>query len=102
MALRKLMLVCLMFAFCGQLVLAQVNSGTISGTVRDASGAVLPGASIAVTNQDTGITRSVTSNASGRYSAPGLSLGNYQVTAQQAGFQTQIRSGIALTVGREA
>jgi hypothetical protein len=102
MALRKFTVAFATLAFCAQLGWAQVNSATISGTVRDASGAVLPGANIAVLNQDTGITRTVTSNASGRYSAPALSLGNYQVTAQQAGFQTQIRSGIVLTVGREA
>ena len=100
--MRKLAVALLGLALGAHVAWAQVNSATISGTVRDASGAVLPGASVAVMNQDTGITRSVTSNASGRYSAPGLSLGNYQVTAQQAGFQTQIRSGIALTVGREA
>src|SRR3990172_8069841 len=102
MAIRKLAVVLLGFAFCGQLVLAQVNTATISGTVRDASGAVLPGANVAVLNQDTGLTRTVTSNSSGRYSAPGLGLGNYQVTAQLAGFQTLVRSGIVLTVGAEA
>jgi hypothetical protein len=102
MAIRRLAIFLLGIAFCGQLVWSQVNSATISGTVRDASGAVLPGASIAVLNQDTGNTRTVTSNASGRYSAPGLGLGNYQVTAQLAGFQTLVRSGVVLTVGQEA
>jgi hypothetical protein len=101
MAIRKFAMAVLGFALCGQLVWSQVNTGTISGTVRDASGAVLPGASVAVLNQDTGITRTVTSNAAGRYAAPALSLGNYQVTTQLAGFQTSVRSGVVLTVGSE-
>ena len=100
MVMRNLAVGLLGFALCGQLVWSQVNTATISGTVRDASGAVLPGANVVVLNQDTGITRTVTSNTSGRYAAPGLGLGNYRVTAQQAGFQTQVRSGIALKIGR--
>jgi hypothetical protein len=102
MAKRNFAMLGLIFAFWSPLVWAQVNTATVSGTVRDASGAVLPGASIAVLNQDTGITRTVTSNAAGRYAAPGLSLGNYQVTTQLAGFQTSVRSGVVLTVGQEA
>ena len=102
MAMRKSVVVVLMLAFCGSLGWAQVNSATISGTVRDESGAVLPGASVVLTNQDTGLARTVTANSTGRYAAPGLSLGNFEVRAQLAGFQTGVRSGIALTVGRSA
>ena len=81
---------------------AQVNTATISGTVHDESGAVLPGATVMIQNQDTGISRTAVTNETGRYSAPALGLGNYQVTVQLPGFQTQVRSGITLTVGREA
>src|SRR5215510_4308664 len=102
MVIRFTSLVLLGFAFCAQLALAQVNTATISGTVRDESGAVLPGANVTVQNQDTGISRTVSTSETGRYSAPALGLGNYQVTAQLQGFQSQVRSGIALTVGREA
>src|SRR6267142_2612291 len=101
MMIRNLFLAVLGFAFCAQLAFAQVNTATISGTVRDASGAVLPGVSVVIQNQDTGISRTGTTNETGRYSAPALGLGNYQVTAQLQGFQSQVRSGIALTVGRE-
>ena len=88
--------------FLSPMTLAQVNTGTISGVVRDATGAVVPGAAVAVNNRDTGISRSVVTDAQGRYHAPNLSLGNYEVQAQMAGFQTEVRSGILLNVGREA
>src|SRR3972149_2064146 len=78
------------------------TTGTITGTVRDTSGAVLPGAAVGLLNEDTGISRSMQSDSGGRYSAPALSLGTYRVTASLEGFQTEVRSGIVLTVGREA
>ena len=81
---------------------AQVTTATISGTVTDSSGAVMPGVAIVIQNEDTGINRTATSDAAGRYLAPSLSLGNYRVTASMAGFQTELRRGIVLTVGREA
>lgn len=82
--------------------LAQVTTGTISGSVTDTTGAVLPGARIIIQNEDTGVSRTVQSDARGHYSAPSLSLGRYRVTLSLEGFQTQVRSGIVLTVGREA
>ena len=102
MAIRYFFLALLGFALCAQLALAQVNTATISGTVHDSSGAVLPGANVVIQNQDTGISRTVTTNETGRYSAPALGLGNFQVSVQLPGFQSQVRSGITLTVGREA
>src|SRR3990170_3203625 len=81
---------------------AQVTTGAISGTVADSTGAVMPGVTIVVQNEDTGISRTVTTDAGGRYLAPSLSLGNYRVTTSVEGFQTEVRRGIQLTVGREA
>ena len=81
---------------------AQVTTGAISGTVADASGAVLPGAKVIIVNEDTGISRAAQTDAAGRYSAPSLGVGRYKVTASQDGFQTEVRSGIVLTVGRDA
>jgi hypothetical protein len=80
---------------------AQVSTGTISGTVNDSSGAVLPGVTVVVLNQDTGISRTVQTGADGHYSAPSLTLGNYRVTGTREGFQTEVRTGIVLTVGQE-
>ena len=81
---------------------AQVTTGTISGTVEDSSGAAVPGTKVVILNEETGISRTVEADATGRYSALSLSLGNYRVTASREGFQTEVRSGIVLTVGQEA
>src|ERR1700674_4443621 len=84
------------------LVSAQVTTGTISGLVQDASGAAIAGAEVTIKNVETGTARTLNSDPGGRYTAPDLPLGNYEVQAQHAGFQTEVRSGITLTVGREA
>jgi len=80
---------------------SQVNTGTISGVVQDTSGAVIAGAAVTIRNVDTGTARTVMSDEGGRYVAPVLPLGNYELQAQQTGFQTEIRRGITLTVGRD-
>jgi hypothetical protein len=81
---------------------AQVATATISGTVTDNTGAVLPGVTVVVQNQDTGISRTVLTNETGHYSAPSLGVGQYRLSVSLDGFQTVERSGITLTVGREA
>src|SRR5690242_14096539 len=85
--------------FFGLAVYAQVTTATISGTVSDTSGAVHPGAKLEILNEDTGFTRTVQTDAAGRYTAPSLGLGKYQVTSSLEGFQTQVHKGIELTVG---
>ena len=87
---------------CASLAVAQLDTGTISGTVRDQSGGAVPGVAIAIRNVATGITRSLVTNAAGRYEAAALPVGSYEVRASLAGFQTLVRSGITLTVGRNA
>src|SRR5438876_11489346 len=77
---------------------SQVTTGTISGTVKDSTGAVLPGAELAILNEDTGVSRSLVSDERGYYSVPLLSLGKYKVTATLPGFQTGSRIGIELTL----
>ncbi|MBI4443552.1 MAG: TonB-dependent receptor [Acidobacteria bacterium] len=83
-------------------VFAQVGTGTISGTVRDETNAVIAGATVTVTNTGQGVTRRITTNAQGRYSAPNLEVGNYEVRVEATGFQSSLRSGLSLSVGREA
>jgi hypothetical protein len=99
---RYLAVVWVSLIFGCHLVSAQVSTGTVSGVVQDASGAAIPGAMVTIKNLDTGTTRILTTDAGGRYTAPDLPLGNYEIQAQQSGFQTEVRSGINLTVGREA
>jgi len=80
---------------------AQATNGVISGTVTDPSGAALPGATVQVKNVSTGVSRSVTTNEVGRYRVPDLLVGQYEVQATQAGFQTVVESAVRLTVGSE-
>ena len=80
----------------------QVTTGTISGSVTDSTGAVLPAASVVILNEETGLSRSLNTDAGGRYLAPSLSLGRYRITISQPGFQTEVRTGIILTIGRNA
>ena len=81
---------------------AQQTTATISGVVTDESGGVIPGVSVEATNLDTGIMRIATTGDEGRYQLPNLSVGSYQVEASLPGFQTGVRTGITLTIGREA
>lgn len=80
----------------------QVITGTVLGTVTDPTGAVISGATVTVRNVGTGITRTATTDAGGRYRLPELALGNYEVTTNATGFQSMVRSGITLTVGQVA
>ncbi len=87
---------------CSPAVLGQGTTGAIFGTVQDSTGAVLPGAEVTVTQVETGRSRVIISDDEGRYRAQSLNIGNYEVTASLPGFQTSVRSGISLTIGREA
>ncbi len=94
--------VTVLFALSASAVFGQTASSTISGTVTDMSGAAVVGAKVAVKNLDTGVTDSLTSDASGRYRDPEKVLGNYEVRAEHPGFETVVRSGIKTIVGEEA
>ena len=82
-------------------VWAQVTGATLSGTVSDMSGAMVPKAEISIKNISTGITSALTSDASGFYTLPNLLPGPYEVTASARGFATALQRGITLTVGAE-
>jgi hypothetical protein len=79
---------------------SQITTGTIEGTVTDETGAVVSGATIKLTQLTTGTVRTLSTDASGRYTAPLLSVGDYEVTAQLTGFTTVRRTGIVLTLGQ--
>lgn len=74
------------------------GTGQISGTVRDSSGAVLPGADVTATQTETGIVRNAVSNETGGYVLPNLALGPYKVEVSLPGFRTFVQTGIVLQV----
>src|SRR5260370_34692260 len=80
---------------------AQGAGATLSGTVTDRSGAVIPRAQITVKNTATGTTRGSETNTAGFYTAPGLPPGNYAVSVTAPGFSTAVRTNITLTVGAQ-
>ena len=75
----------LLFA-AGALGMAQTTTATLSGQVTDESGAVLPGAQLTVSNTATGVSRTLVTDAGGRFVAPQLAPGSYEVTATSSGF----------------
>src|SRR5882762_6679644 len=70
----------------------------ITGTVRDQSGAVLPGVEVTATQTDTGISRSAITNETGSYVLPTLAVGPYRFEAVLPGFRTYAQTGIVLQV----
>src|SRR6202522_993258 len=82
-------------------MLVAINSwagvgGSVSGTVRDESNAVVPGASVKATNVETGVQHQAATNGQGFYSFPNLPIGHYSIGMQKAGFQPYQRTGITL------
>src|SRR6516165_10906931 len=91
-----LVALCLVVLAGGRPILAQTSYGSIVGSVKDATGAVLPNASITVTNEATNVSTSLTTNPMGDYRAPTLLPGSYSVKAELAGFKTLVRSGVVV------
>lgn len=94
-------------AFCGLVLLAlllvhpagaQVLYGSVVGTVEDPSGAVLPGATITLTNTATGVSREFRADEQGRYNAVSMPAGTYDMTVTVSGFRTLTRTGIVVTI----
>ncbi len=83
-------------------VFAQSNTGSITGVVTDPNGAVVPGVTVTITNQGTNETRSVTTDAQGRYDVPAISTGVYSIEAAASGFQATKVSDLRLAVGERA
>ncbi|HEY7924788.1 MAG TPA: carboxypeptidase regulatory-like domain-containing protein, partial [Vicinamibacteria bacterium] len=81
---------------------SQAINGAIEGRVHDATGALLPGVTVTITNVETGAKRTVQSGSDGSYRAPLLPLGSYAVKAEISGFKTLERTGISLAAGQTA
>lgn len=92
----------LIILLCGGSLLAQSDRATITGTVKDTTGAVLPGVTVTVTNVDTNIQNSVQTNSLGLYTVAALPIGRYSVAFTKDAFKTLERKGITLLVGQVA
>jgi hypothetical protein len=93
----------LFLLICGVLAvsaLGQLDRGAITGSVKDATGAVLPGANVTVENQNTGVKTEAITNDIGNYSFPNLPIGRYSLTYAMPGFKTLERTGITVGVAQ--
>src|SRR6202171_3475838 len=83
------------------LTVAQSNNGRILGSVTDASGAVVTGAKVVITDTERGVSQTLTTNESGEYVAPSLRPGIYGITAESPGFKKSERPSIRLEVAQD-
>ncbi|MET0552771.1 MAG: carboxypeptidase-like regulatory domain-containing protein, partial [Vicinamibacteria bacterium] len=81
---------------------AQVTNGTIVGTVKDAQGAAVPGATVTISNQAQGTSGTYATDADGSFNAPFLIPGVYDVTIELAGFRKHVHRGVVLQVNQRA
>ena len=99
---KVLLLATLMAMLASAIALGQTTTATLSGVVKDASGALLPDVKITARNASTGATRDTMTDSEGRYILTNLSPGQYEVRGERTGFKTAAQSGVALTVGGAA
>lgn len=97
-----LLLLVVLTVVWGKSAVSAQTVGSIEGVVNDSSGGTLPGATVAVTNEQTGISRTLATDGDGRYRVRDLALGQYRLDVSLAGFQSVRRQGVVLTIGREA
>jgi outer membrane receptor protein involved in Fe transport len=97
----RLWITALVFVLSGPGWSLAQSASSIIGTVTDSSGAVLPGATVLVTNVDTGFSRTLVTDSEGRYRAANVPLGEYELRVEMSGFRTLVRRGISLSVGSE-
>src|SRR5947209_192285 len=81
---------------------ARLTGADVQGTVKDESGAVLPGVTVTVTNMETGLVRTSLTAGEGRYVIPALPPGTYKISAELQGFATVTRQGVVLVLGQLA
>jgi len=89
----------LLLAFGQSALQAQYDTGSFVGEIHDASGAVLPGATVTVVNKGTGATYTAISGSAGEYEVPSLRTGSYKISAANPGFGTAIADNITVSVG---
>src|ERR1051326_4643689 len=98
MLFRKLLFLCSLL-LAAAILHGQTSTSEITGTVRDSSGAVIPGASVTATNESTGGTYKQTTTATGLYAFTSLPAGSYTLRSEMKGFKTSNQTGNLLVVG---
>jgi hypothetical protein len=93
---RRCLLFVLLGLFCTSTASAQIRSATVTGTVTDPQKAVIPGATVVVTNEGTGVSTETVTTDAGLFTVPLLPAGRYTVTVALSGFATFKRSGIVV------
>ena len=96
--MRKLSQFCLFYLLTVTAVFAQVDTGTIAGTIRDSQGAGVASATITFVEVNTNATTKTQADGSGDYASPPLRPGEYKIVAEAQGFKTETRSTITLKV----
>jgi len=96
--LRSICILMLLACLSASLVFSQAVNGSLLGTVTDSSGGSIPNAKVSITETNTGVSRSVTTNESGNYSFSEVPPGTYTVVAEQAGFKRASRAGVDVIV----
>src|SRR5215467_13095565 len=100
--LSKSILLFGLLTLCSSFALAQQETATITGEVRDANGSVVPKATITVTNVETNVSLKSETNDQGVFTVPSLKPGPYSITVEKAGFKKTVRSGVTLQVNQVA
>ena len=98
--LRLVLGLCLLTAFAIQSFSQSLTSGDVTGTVKDPTGAAIPGATLTLTNVNTNSTQRVSSNGDGSFRFAFVPPGTYKLTAIANGFQTQARAGVIVNAGQ--
>jgi hypothetical protein len=98
--LKRVLTLIFIVLMCPALGLAQQGTAELGGKVADSGGGVLPGASLVVTNEETGVVRETTATADGSYFVAQMVPGRYRITVRMEGFKALDRRGVVLTVGQ--
>jgi hypothetical protein len=99
MAIRRVLLTGLLVAVCAAPALAQFDTATVVGTVKDNTGGVVPGATVTLTNLDTGVATVRVTEANGNFEFMTVRIGRYKVAAELQGFATAVADHVQVTVG---
>ena len=95
------LIVCLSMSLVPTPLLSQANVGRIFGSINDPSGALIPGATVTITDVDRGVARTLITDEAGAYNAPSLPPGAYRVRAELTGFKTVERPNVVLEIAKE-